>query len=64
MLRRSQALHVNSMGFGNIFVATTLAPCVLVLASVSLQLFKIGLEFVGKSEFHSADSSVYTAVQQ
>lgn len=32
------------MGVGNIFVATTLAPLVIVLASVSLQLLTIGLE--------------------
>lgn len=32
------------MGVGSIFVATTLAPLVIVLASVSLQILTIGLE--------------------
>lgn len=32
------------MGVGNIFVATTLAPVVVLFASVSLNLFTIGLE--------------------
>lgn len=38
------------MGVGNIFVATTLAPLVVVLASVSLQLLTIGLEQLHKRE--------------
>lgn len=38
------------MGVGNIFVATTLAPLVVVLAAVSLQLLKIGLEQISKRE--------------
>lgn len=36
------------MGIGNIFVATTLAPLVVVLASVSLQLLTMGLEQLKK----------------
>ena len=32
------------MGVGNIFVATTLAPVVVLFASVSLNLLTIGLE--------------------
>lgn len=38
------------MGLGDIFVATTLAPLVVVLASVSLQLLTLGLEQVKKCE--------------
>lgn len=38
------------MGVGNIFVATTLAPLVIVLASVSLQLLTIALQQVSKCE--------------
>ncbi|CAN0043842.1 unnamed protein product, partial [Ectocarpus sp. 4 AP-2014] len=45
------------MGVGNIFVATTLAPLVIVLASVSLQLLTIGLEQLGKYASHSNSKS-------
>ncbi len=38
------------MGVGNIFVATTLAPLVIVLASISLQLLTIGLEKLKECE--------------
>lgn len=41
------------MGVGNIFVATTLAPLVIVLASVSLQLLTIGLEQLKSCEYSS-----------
>lgn len=48
------------MGVGNIFVATTLAPLVVVLASVSLQLLTIGLELVRKCELlYSVRSIIY-----
>lgn len=39
------------MGIGDIFIATTLAPLVVVLASVSLQLLTIGLDQVKKRKF-------------
>lgn len=41
------------MGIGNVFVATTLAPLVVVLASVSLQLLTMGLEQLKKWSSHS-----------
>lgn len=36
------------MGIGNIFVATTLAPLVVVLASMSLNLLLLGMETIKK----------------
>lgn len=39
------------MGVGDIFIATTLAPLVVVLASVSLQLLTLGLEQIKKRKF-------------
>lgn len=38
------------MGVGNIFVATTVAPVVVLCASVSLNLLTIGLEKLAKCE--------------
>lgn len=55
--RPQQTLGDNTMGIGNIFVATTLAPLVVVLASMSLQLFAIGLEQLKKCELGDAPQS-------
>ena len=52
------------MGVGSIFVATTLAPLVIVLASVSLQIFTIGLEQLKTCEYpgQGAVLQFYSAV--
>lgn len=53
------------MGVGNIFVATTLAPLVVVLASVSLQLLTIGLEQLKNYSSHSySKSPIYPFVKK
>eukprot|EP00904_Undaria_pinnatifida_P010412 jgi/Undpi1/6500/HiC_scaffold_20.g08979.m1 len=45
------------MGVGSIFVATTLAPVVVVLASVSLNLLTIGLDQLSKLAGHANDKN-------
>eukprot|EP00752_Nemacystus_decipiens_P004140 g3789.t1 len=53
------------MGVGSIFVATTLAPLIIVLASVSLQIFTIGLEQLKNYSSHSySKSPIYPFVKK
>lgn len=51
-----------TMGVGSIFVATTLAPVVVVLASVSLNLLTIGLDQLSKCEKQVALLFMYMCV--